>query len=129
MKFLSHLLIAAVLLAGCAEAFAVPVTVASLLIDRSTTGAGTAVQLGGISRTYFAFGTTSSGIGACDVKIQVSNNNSSFIDLGTISLTLGTAQVADGLATAAPWRYVRGNVSAISGTGAVCSLMVGSTGE
>lgn len=108
-------------------ALATPVNVATLVSNKITTGAGTSYQLGGTSRSYFAFGSTVSGSGACAMKVQVSNDNITFIDLATISLTLSSTVTADGLATLAPWKYARGNIGSISGTGAKCSLIAGSS--
>jgi hypothetical protein len=117
------------LMLGCNPAFAEKVSVSSLVIDRTTTGAGTTFDLGGTARTYYVYGSTTAGAGACAMKIEVSNNGASFALLATVSLTLSTTVSADGFASTAPWKYVRGNVDSISGTGAKCSLLSGSTGK
>ena len=127
MNFLKMFIVFAVSLSTLV--YADPVSVATLVSNKTTTGVSTSAVLGGISRTYFVFGSTTAGSGACDLVIQVSNDNISFVDLATVSLVLGTSVVADGLASAAPWKYARGNISSISGTGAKCSLLVGSTGK
>lgn len=44
--------------------------------------------------------------------------------LGTITLS-GSTNVTDGFSTASAWRYVRANVTAISGTGATVSVVMG----
>lgn len=44
--------------------------------------------------------------------------------LGTITLT-GTNSASDGFTTQAPWRYVRANVTAVTGTGAVVNVLMG----
>jgi hypothetical protein len=77
--------------------------------------------------TVQAYGTTTSGTGSVTVLIQGSNTTdvNSFITLGTISLTLGTTLVADGFVSNAPWKYMRCNVSAISGTGANVTVLMG----
>ena len=124
MKFLI-----AIMVMFAMKATAEPVHVSTLMLDRTTTGAATAMEMGGVFRTYFAYGTTTAGAGACAVKVQVSNDNASWVDLGTITLTLATTVAGDGLATTAPWKYVRGNIGSISGTGAKCSLVVGATGK
>ena len=56
--------------------------------------------------------------GAATIKIQVSNDGANWLDLGTITLTLGTVATADGFASYAAWAYVRANVTVISGTNA-----------
>jgi hypothetical protein len=92
-------------------------------------GAGPSVQNPTFSspiaaRTFQANGTVSTSTGAATVVVQVSNNNSDWITLGTITLTLGTSSTSDGFAALAPWAYVRGNVTAISGTNATVSLVM-----
>ena len=77
--------------------------------------------------TFQAVGSTTAGAGAVTVQIQGSNVDdvNTYVTLGTISLTLGTTKVADGFATAAPWKFVRANVTAISGTGASVNVFMG----
>jgi hypothetical protein len=77
--------------------------------------------------TFQATGTTTASTGAATIKIQGSNldDANSYVDLGTITLTLGTTLTADGFATSAPWKYVRANVTAISGTGASVNVLMG----
>lgn len=96
-----------------------------LLSEATATGVGSVFQLGETKATFQASGTTSSGSGAATVKVQVSNNRHDWIDLGTITLTLSTTSSSDGFASDASWAYVRGNVTAISGTGASVNLYMG----
>ena len=77
------------------------------------------------ARTYQATGFTTAGSGAADVIIEVSNDNSLWITMATITLTLGTTATTDGFASAAAWRYVRARVSSISGTGAQVTAWMG----
>ena len=66
------------------------------------------------------------------VVIQVSNEestgqgtNANWITLGTITLS-GTTTNTDGFnSTSCPWRYVRASVTAVSGTNAVVSVIMG----
>ena len=44
--------------------------------------------------------------------------------MGTITLS-GTTTATDGFTTIAPWRWVRVNVTAISGTGATVQTIMG----
>jgi hypothetical protein len=94
------------------------------------TGAGASFEVnrridGDSQRVFQAKGTTSAGAGAATVLVQVSCNNSDWITLGTITLTLGTVSTSDGLASSASWPYVRGNITAISGTTATVTLYMG----
>lgn len=101
-----------------------------LLTGKTTTGAGRAFTLTGegsvvANRTFHASGTTSSGSGAATINVEVSNDNSNWLVLGTITLTLGTTSTSDAFASTAAWVYARGNVTAISGTGASVNLIMG----
>ena len=96
-----------------------------LLAAATATGAGNGEELFGEKYTFFASGTTSAGAGAAVIKVQVSNDDVTYIDLGEISLTLATTASADGFASDAPWKHVRGNVSSISGTDATVNLYAG----
>jgi hypothetical protein len=83
-------------------------------------------------RTFQAYGATSSGAGAATIVIEVSNieaavnsTNVDWITAGTITLTLATTRSSDGFTMDAPWRNVRARVTAISGTGAAVSVVMG----
>lgn len=74
---------------------------------------------------------TGTGSVTAAIDIQVSNETSTFngdkanwITLGTISLS-GTTTSTDGFTTICPWRYVRANVTAVSGTGATVEIIMG----
>jgi hypothetical protein len=97
----------------------------TLLSAATATGAGGAIQINDGNRTFQAVGSTTNGAGAATVKIQVSNDAANWIDLATISLTLGTTATTDGFASSASWGHVRANVTAISGTGASVSVFMG----
>lgn len=98
----------------------------TLLNAVTTTGAGAAraLRMDG-KRTFQALGATTAGAGAAAVLVQVSNDGSNWITIGTITLTLATTESSDGFASDAKWRYVRGNVQSISGTGAYVTLIAG----
>lgn len=96
-----------------------------ILNEATATGAGASYRMIGAGRVAAqAFGTTSSGTGAASVVIEVSNNNSTWVTMDTIGLTLGTTQTSDGSVYSAPWLYVRANVASISGTGAKVSVII-----
>lgn len=96
-----------------------------MLSNATTTGAGASVTAPRATRTFQASGSTTSGSGAATIKIQVSNDEITWLDLGTITLTLGVAATGDGFASDAPWNYARANVTAISGTGASVNVSMG----
>jgi hypothetical protein len=112
------------LLAGTLSVFR-SLGVATILLNAVTaTGAGTSVQRSGYA-TYHATGATTSGIGAATIVIEVSNDGSNWLTKETINLTLSTTPASAGYEMDAPWTYVRGNVTSISGTGASVSLYMG----
>lgn len=89
---------------------------AKLLDAQTTVAAGQATQMAGAHHTYQA---TVSGTGAvtATVLIQCSNDGVNWLLLGTLTLT-GTTVASDGMASAAPWAFVRANLTAITGTAA-----------
>jgi len=101
----------------------------NIMLDAATaTGAGGSRELhnaGNANATFQADGTTSSGAGSATIDVEVSNNGVNWDTMGTITLTLATTTSSDGFASNASWKYVRGNVTAISGTGAAVSLTMG----
>lgn len=99
-----------------------PVTLASgavLLPVTTQIGVGEAQQSYATKATIQATGRTQSGAGAATIKIQVSNDKLAWLDAATIDLTLSdSAYASDGFAMEATWRWVRANVTDISGTNA-----------
>jgi hypothetical protein len=124
-------LLAAAAVSCAAPAFAQSGAASSveMISSATATGAGERHTPACTARTFQAFGATSSGSGSATVKVQASNvaapGANDWLDLGTISLTLSTTRATDGFASDARWRHVRGNVTAISGTGAAVTLLLG----
>lgn len=59
------------------------------------------------------------------ITIDVSNNGVDWLkDVITFTLA-GTTMASEGIASEEPWAYYRARVTAISGTGATASLIVG----
>jgi len=96
-----------------------------LLKDRTTVGAGSSFLKPTTRIALQAYGNVSSGTGSAEIDVEVSLDDIHWIVLGQISLTLGTTAVTDGFVSEAPWRYIRGNVKTLSGTGAKVSLLLG----
>lgn len=100
-----------------------------LLSAAIATGAGEKHRAWTHRRTFQANGVTSSGAGAATIAIEVSDvpdpASTDWITLGTISLTLGTTNTTDGFASEAAWRWVRANVTAISGTNSTVNVYMG----
>lgn len=97
-----------------------------ILKDVIATGPGTAYNVNTPGKTLQLIGQTESGVGAALVVIEATNDptKQSWIPLGTITLVLGTTPTTDGFAVHSQWDYIRGNVSSISGTGAVLQLLM-----
>ena len=76
--------------------------------------------------TTFQAIVTGTGAVSATVVIDCSNDGTNWCTtpLGTITLS-GTTSNADGFTTAAPWKYARARVTAISGTGATVTVTMG----
>lgn len=96
-----------------------------LLVDATTVAAGTAQDGWTGSKTFQAFGTTSAGAGAATIQVQGSHDGTNWDLLGTITLTLATTTSSDSFTSSDSYSKLRGNVTAISGTGAEVSLIAG----
>lgn len=110
----------------CQPSFA---TTKTLLSGVITTGAGTSVnppqaQSAIVNQTFQAFGTVSASTGSATVLYQGSNDNVNWKTIGTITLTLGTAATNDVVVSTQNWRWVRGNVTALTGTTATVTALV-----
>lgn len=99
-------------------------TTRQLLLDATAVAAGSAFNGIGDTKTYQASGTTSNGAGAATIVVQGSNNEGRTWDtIGTITLTLATTESSDGFTSSDRYQKIRGNVTAISGTGAKVGLI------
>jgi hypothetical protein len=100
-----------------------------LLDNVSTTGAGSKVPLikkGDSSATFQATVNGTSGTVTATTDIEVSNNETDWISMATISLS-ASAPVADsdGFASNASWCFVRANLTAVTGTGTRVTVVMG----
>lgn len=98
---------------------------ASLLKDATTTETSSLLNLDSGNRTIQAHGSTTSGVGAAEIVVEVSNNAEHWLAAGEITLQLSTTEVSDGFHIHANWRYIRARVESISGTGAKVSAYTG----
>lgn len=96
-----------------------------LLSNVIVTGVSPSVKRYSSRATFQAVGIVSAATGVATILIEVSNDNVNFSTAATISLTLGTTTIADGVVMDAKWTYVRVNLSAISGTNATVSVTMG----
>lgn len=104
----------------------------NLLNGTTAVGVGTAyaflnnTQLEGRDRIPLSFQASVAGSGAvgATVPVYVSHDNANWLLLGTISLS-GTTSASDGFVAAGRWAYIRADVTAISGTGAAVTAIMG----
>ena len=75
--------------------------------------------------TFQVIGKTSIGTGSATVNIEVSNNAINWLTYGTITLTLGTTEVNDGLVITAPWAYIKATAKSVTGTNGKVSVLMG----
>jgi hypothetical protein len=92
-------------------------------IDAPATGTSTHIGAGIPHRTYSA-SVTGTGALTATVVIYGSNDGMTWNDLGTITLS-GTSNATDGFPSVAPWEWVRADLTALSGTGAIVNVMMG----
>lgn len=92
----------------------------------TTVAAGSGYRSVSTPKTYTVNGSTTSGVGSATVQIQGSADNITWDPaIGTITLTLGTVATSDSLASMDRYKWVRLNVTAISGTGASINGWIG----
>lgn len=104
------------------------VTPITLLSGATGTGASATVITNKFNAICFhVFGSTSAGAGSATVKVEVSNDGTNYFQIKSFSLTLVTTVSSDAyeLPITARYLYIRGNVTAISGTGAQVTLIAG----
>jgi hypothetical protein len=97
-----------------------------LLNGVTTTTTGSTNDLAGLDNAERNFIANVAGTGAvaATVLVEVSNNGTHWMTLGTITLS-GTTSAADGFVGDDTWQFVRGRVTAISGTSAAVTLTMG----
>jgi hypothetical protein len=90
---------------------------------RTTTGTSSALTN---DQEVLVFQGTVTGTGAVSatINIEASLDGGTWVVLPTLELS-GTTSATDWTAIEAPWPHVRGNLTAISGTGAAVDLAVG----
>lgn len=101
------------------------IEISTLLVAATATATGVAHKFAA-ARPKRTFQAVVSGTGAvtATVLIEVSNDDTNFLTLGTITLS-GTTSATDGFASDAPWINVRAKLTAISGTSAAVTVTMG----
>ena len=98
------------------------VSTGSLLSNATATGAGASAGPAGAGRKTFQATVAGTGSVYATIDIEVSNDNSNWMTMGTITLS-GTTSATDGFVSDEPWAYHRANVTAISGTSATVNVI------
>lgn len=91
----------------------------------TVTGAGSLLYKDSPTATFQAV-VTGTGAVTATVTIEYSNDGVNVCSTvgGTITLS-GTTTASDGFTSVSPWKYVRANVTVISGTGATVQVWMG----
>ena len=124
---MKRLFLAVFLLLAVGTASAGLITV--LLLNASTTGAGTGVNYASFTPTIPLpnrwFQATLNGASAVSATVEIdgSTDNVNWVPVATIALTSGSPTSAVAVVSTAP--YMRGNITAISGTGETVTLRSG----
>lgn len=104
------------------------IVVRTLLDSVTATATSSSIELKGAKKTFQLIGATSTGTGTAAAEIQVSNDDSNWITLDTLSITTSATAAeteTDYYSLDAPWKYTRGVLNVITGTGATISLVSG----
>lgn len=100
-------------------------TTRELFLNRTTQGVTPAQRSVSATKTIQGSGSTTSGTGNATIQVQASLDELAWDVIGTITLVLGTALVSDSFTSDDRYRFLRGNVSVLNGTGASVSLKMG----
>ena len=90
------------------------------LLQSNAQATGEKFQRMGKDWSYQATVTGAGAVSAA-VSIDVSNDGLAWAELGTLAPS-GTGTATDVLTTSTPWVYHRARITAISGTGAQCTV-------
>ena len=101
------------------------ISIKTIIDEISTTATSSAFQAAGSKKTFQFVGATATGAGSSTARVQVSNDAENWITMDTLSLTLSASSSSDSYYLDAPWKYFRGIVHSITGTGATVSLYAG----
>lgn len=95
---------------------------ARLLAARTTTGAGDTCEIDAGPKTIQGV-VNGTGAVTATVEIDGSNNGTNWDLLGTLSLS-GTTTASDSFSSMDRYRFLRADITAISGTGAAVTVEV-----
>jgi hypothetical protein len=94
-----------------------------ILLNQGTTG-DSGSYTGAYGIKHFQGTVTGTGAVTATIDVEVSTDDTNWVVMGSIVLS-GTDSATDAFASDTNWPYVRGNLTAISGTGAEATLTMG----
>ncbi len=77
-----------------------------------------------VNQLFQAAGAVSTSTGTATVKYQGSNDKVNWVDIGSVSLTLGVAITSGTVVSTQNWKYTRGNLTALTGTSPSITALV-----
>ena len=98
---------------------------AEMLSGVLVTGPGDKFEMSRNKKVFQLTGFVSTSTGAATVEVQGSLDASNWEVLDTLTLTLGTAVTSDSGVDNDAWKFIRGEVTTISGTDAEVTLHMG----
>ena len=101
----------------------------SAVILNGATAIGPGSALTGIrssgNKTYQVYASTTSGTGTASVSVEGSINGAMWDAIGSVTLSLTTSPTSNSFTSADRFTQVRGNVTALTGTGATATVLIG----
>ena len=96
------------------------------LLNAVTVAPTTGAAMGAVQSPSRTFQASVTGTGAVTATVTISGSNDgvNWVPLGTITLS-GTAAATDGFVSQAVWLNIQAALTAISGTGAACTAVMG----
>ena len=100
----------------------------TLMLSATTAATGSAFQIRGTNnlyanRSFQAVGVMSSSTGTTSVVIEVSNDGTNYVTLGTITLALTTAPASDSFYAQTVYEFYRARISQITSNATVTVYM------
>ncbi len=106
------------------------VNATQILVNHITVSSSRRFRMSNPNSTFHVRGITSAGAGAATIEIEATNQEptldatglpsvpTEWVNLGQITLVLSTTVASDGFAVDAGWKYIRADVTVLTGTDA-----------
>jgi hypothetical protein len=98
------------------------------MLSATTTATGSAFQIRGtndlfVNRSFQAVGVMSSSTGTASIVIEVSNDGTNYVTLGTITLALTTSPSSDAFFAYTSYEFYRARTTQVTSNGTVTVYM------